>query len=176
MQKTLLLTALAAGMSISGFAQTPASMADQKFVKEAAVGGLAEVEMGKLAKDKGASDSVKQFGQKMVDDHSAVNEELKSLAKQKNIDVPTALDAKHQATVDRLSKLSGAAFDRAYSTEMVKDHEMDVKEFQKESTSASDADVKNFASKNLPTLQEHLKMARDMSSGKSGTSADRSKQ
>ena len=85
------------------------------------------------------------------------------MAKKKNIDLPTALDAKHQAVVDRLSKLSGAEFDRAYSTEMLEDHQEDVKEFQKQANSASDPDVKSFASNNLPTLQEHLKMARDMS-------------
>jgi len=149
------------------------------FVKEAAVGGMAEVELGKLAKDKGDSDTVKQFGQKMVDDHSKANDELKSLAKKKNIDLPTSLDAKHQAVVDRLSKLSGADFDRAYSTEMVKDHQEDVKEFQKEANSGTDSDIKNFASSTLPTLQEHLKMARELPRGKgksSNTSAERSKQ
>jgi len=154
-------------------------MSNQKsmqFAKEAAIGGMAEVELGKLAKDKGSSDAVKQFGQRMVDDHSKANDELKSVAKQKNIDLPTSLDAKHQAVVDRLSKLSGAEFDRAYSSEMLKDHEQDVKEFQKEANSGIDPDMKNFASKTLPTLQEHLKMAKDMNKGKSSTSADRSKQ
>jgi putative membrane protein len=169
MHSILLFSALAAGLAI---AQTP----DTKFVKEAAVGGMAEVELGKLAKDKGASDGVKQFGQKMVDDHGAANDELKSVAKKKNIDLPASLDAKHQATVDRLSKLSGAAFDRAYISEMLKDHQMDVKEFQHESGTASDPDIKGFAAKTLPTLQEHLKMIQDLSKNKPATSADRSKQ
>jgi putative membrane protein len=169
MRKLLLLSALATGVVL---AQT----ADTKFVKDAAVGGMAEVELGKLAKDKGASDGVKQFGQKMVDDHTAVNNDLKTVAKNKNIDLPTALDAKHQATVDRLSKLSGADFDHAYSTEMLKDHQTDVKEFQHEAQAGADPDVKSFASKHLPTLQEHLKMAQDLSKNKSSTTADRSKQ
>jgi putative membrane protein len=172
MRKSLLLSALVAGLGLAASAQT----ADQ-FVKEAAVGGMTEVDLGKLAKDKGSSDTVKQFGQKMVDDHSRINDDLKTVAKKKNIDLPTALDAKHQAVVDRLSKLSGAEFDRAYSTEMVRDHQEDVKEFQKQANSASDPDVKSFASNNLPTLQEHLKMAKDMSKGKpSRGTSDRSKQ
>jgi len=173
MRKSLLLSALVAGLSLGASAQT-----SDMFVKEAAIGGMAEVELGKMAKDKGSSDTVKQFGQKMVDDHTKVNDDLKSMAKKKNIDLPSALDAKHQAVVDRLSKLSGAEFDRAYSAEMVKDHQEDVKEFQKEANSATDPDVKSFASSNLPTLEEHLKMARDMNKGgkKSSTTADRSKQ
>lgn len=171
MRKSLLLSALVAGLSFGASAQT-----SDMFVKDAAIGGMAEVELGKLAKDKGASDTVKTFGQKMVDDHSKVNDELKAMAKKKNIDLPTSLDAKHQAVVDRLSKLSGAEFDKAYSSEMLKDHQLDVKEFQKQANSSTDADVKSFASKNLPTLEEHLKMARDMSKGKNSTSADRSKQ
>jgi len=160
----------------SGSAGHAMSNADQKFVKDAAVGGMAEVELGKLAQDKGSSEAVKNFGKRMVDDHSKANDELKSIASQKSIDLPTSMDAKHQATVDRLSKLSGAEFDRAYTNEMLKDHETDVKEFQKQSTSGSDPDLKNFASKTLPTLQEHLSMIRDISKNKSGTSADRSKQ
>jgi putative membrane protein len=172
MRKSLLLSALVAGLSLTASAQTA-----DPFVKEAAVGGMAEVDLGKLAKDKGSSDTVKQFGQKMVDDHTKINDDLKTLAKKKNIDLPTALDAKHQAVVDRLSKLSGAEFDRAYSTEMVKDHTEDVKEFQKQANSATDPDVKSFASNNLPTLQEHLKEARNMSKAKPSSGAsDRSKQ
>jgi putative membrane protein len=107
----------------------------QQFVKEAAIGGMAEVELGRLAADKASSDQVKKFGQRMVDDHGRANDELKTLAQNKNIDLPSSLDAKHQATMDRLSKLSGDAFDRAYMSEMVKDHRMDVNEFRNEAKS-----------------------------------------
>jgi putative membrane protein len=95
----------------------------------------------------------------MVDDHGKANDELKKLASQKGITLPTDLDAKHQATYDRLSKLSGADFDRAYMADMVKDHHEDVNEFRKESQSGSDPDVKAWAAKTLPTLEHHLQMA-----------------
>jgi putative membrane protein len=133
----------------------------QEFVKEAAVGGMAEVEMGKLAADKASSDEVKKFGERMVEDHGKANDELKTLAQNKNITLPTSLDAKHKATLDRLSKLSGESFDRAYMQEMVKDHKKDVNEFRTESKSGKDPDVKAWAAKTLPTLEEHLKLAQD---------------
>ena len=107
---------------------------DTLFVKNAAKGGLAEVELGQLAADHGASDEVKKFGQRMVTDHGKANDELKSLAQQKNITLPTELDGKHKATHDRLSKLSGAQFDRAYMQDMLQDHRKDVnikKEYQR---------------------------------------------
>lgn len=133
--------------------------ADQPFVHKAAMGGMAEVELGNLAQQKAASDQVKQFASRMVQDHGKANEELKLIASSKGIDLPTALDKKHQGDVDKLAKLSGAQFDRAYMSHMVDDHKKDVADFKKASTSAKDSDVKGFASKTLPTLQEHLQLA-----------------
>jgi putative membrane protein len=146
---------------------------DDHFVMEAANGGMAEVELGKLAADKASSDEVKKFGQRMVDDHGKANDELKKLAENKNITLPTAPDAKHKATMDRLSKLSGESFDRAYMQEMLKDHRKDVNEFRTESKSGKDPDVKAWAAKTLPTLEEHLKLAQNASKavGTSGTVA-----
>jgi putative membrane protein len=135
--------------------------ADEHFIKEAAIGGLAEVELGKLASEKAQSADVKRFGQKMVDDHGKANDELKTLAKDKNVTLPTEIDAKHKAVTDRLSKLSGDAFDRAYMQAMLKDHREDVAAFRTESKSGKDGDVKAWAAKTLPTLEEHLKMAQD---------------
>jgi len=141
------------------------------FAKKAAEGGLAEVELGRLASEKASNDRVKQFGQRMVDDHTKANKELKEAAKKDNIDLPTSLDKKDQAEVDKLSKLSGAAFDKAYMSHMVKDHEKDVNEFRKASRSSSSSDVKTFAEKTLPTLEEHLKMARDVHQEVAGSTA-----
>jgi putative membrane protein len=135
---------------------------DKAFVMKAAGGGLAEVELGNLAKDKAQSDQVKQFAQRMVDDHSKANDQLKSIAQQKNITIPTSLPAKEQAVKDRLSKLSGEQFDRAYMQHMLMDHKKDVAEFKKASTSAKDNDIKQFASSTLPTLQDHLKQAKEI--------------
>src|SRR5436305_10378664 len=133
--------------------------ADQTFVTKAAHGGLAEVKLGTLATQKAENPDVKAFGQQMVDDHSKANDELKQLASGKGITLPTDIDAKDQATYDHLSKLSGAAFDRAYMQHMVADHRTDVAEFRHESQSGGDSDVKAWAAKTLPTLEHHLQMA-----------------
>jgi putative membrane protein len=150
----------AADKASSGSSQLSAM--DKHFVRKAAEGGLAEVELGKLATQKASSDEVKKFGQRMVDDHSKANDQLKQLAQQKGVDLPTQPNAKDKATLDKLQKLSGEQFDKAYMQDMVKDHTKDVAEFQKESKSAKDPDIKNFASQTLPTLQDHLKEAKSI--------------
>ena len=134
---------------------------DQAFMNGAAQGGMAEVELGKLAKDQGSNDAVKNFGQHMIDDHSKANDELKDLASKKNVTLPTSLSAKDQGTKGRLSKLSGKAFDRAYIRDMVADHRKDGAEFRREANNGKDPDVKAWAAKTLPTLENHLKMAED---------------
>jgi putative membrane protein len=132
---------------------------DHDFIMDAAIGGLMEVELGRVAAQKGTSDAVKQFGQRMVDDHSKANEELMTLASSKGITLPTTLDDKHQKELTKMSAMSGAEFDRAYSKNMLSDHKKDVSEFEKESTRATDPDLKAFAAKTLPTLQQHLQLA-----------------
>lgn len=151
--------ALGNAATASGNGVPPLAAADRKFMHEAAMGGMTEVELGNLAQQKAASDQVKQFGAKMVEDHTKANEELKQIAKSKNMMVPPTLDKAHQKDVDKFSKLSGAAFDRQYTSFMVSDHKKDVRDFKKAADSAKDADVKSFATKTLPTLQEHLQMA-----------------
>ena len=205
---------------------------DQRFVQEAAEGGKAEVALGNLALQRAASDDVKQFAQRMVDDHSKANQELMELASQKNISIPHSSDAKaatggvkdtvtgvrdaardpravakeghtqadqqtasgrpatgdaaamsgdsltgkHRQLYDRLSRLSGAEFDREYMKEMVKDHNKTVSEFEKASQKSQDADLKAWVAKTLPTIREHQQMARDTSSkvgGKSSGTTDR---
>ena len=149
-------------------AQTPASgrsaaasksSADAAFMRQAANDGMAEVEHGRLATQNASSDDVKQFGQRMVDDHSKANDELKGLASQKNVTLPATMDAKHQAMQAKLAKLKGAAFDTAYMSHMVTAHGQAVALFQKEAKGGTDADAKAWAAKTLPTLQEHHKSA-----------------
>lgn len=140
----------------------PRKMDDKKFAKEAALGGLTEVELGKLAAQKASNDAVKQFGQRMVDDHSKANEQLKQIATKSNIEVPAALDSKHQSHIDKLAKLSGPAFDKAYVKDMVKDHQHDVDDFKSEAQNGSDPNIKQFAMQTLPTLQEHLNAVKDL--------------
>src|SRR5205807_8479023 len=123
----------------------PRKVDDKKFVKDSALGGLTEVELGKLAAQKGSSDAVKQFGQRMVDDHSKANDQLKEVAGKSNIEVPAALDSKHQSRVDKLAKLSGPEFDKAYLKDQVKDHQRDVSDFKSEAQNGSDPNIKQFA-------------------------------
>ena len=143
--------------------------ADQQFVKTVAMDNMAEAELGKLAAEKSSRDDVKQFAQKMVDDHSKANDELKSIATGKNMMWPDAVDAQHKAVHDRLSKLSGAAFDRSYVNEMVAGHRKAVAAFKMEAASGKDAEVKAWASKTLPTIEEHYKQAEALTKGAVGT-------
>ena len=134
----------------------PAKVDDKKFLKDAAMGGMTEVELGKLASQKATRDDVKQFAQRMVDDHSKANDQLKEVASKEGVSVPDSLDSKHQSRVDKLSKLSGEDFDKAYIKDQLKDHETDVREFNAEAQNGNDANVKSFASNTLPTQQQHL--------------------
>jgi len=158
-------------------ADSKSGMGDQAWVTKVAQGGMAEVELGKLATEKAASDEVKKFGQRMVDDHSKANNELKTLAQNKKITLPADIGPKEKALRDRLTKLSGAAFDRAYMQAMLADHRQDVPEFRKEANTGKDPDVKAFAAKTLPTLEEHLKLAEQATRavGTSGTKTKDSK-
>ena len=154
--------------------------ADRTFIMAAAAGGMAEVQMGKLATEKASSEDVKKFGQMMVDDHTKANNELMKIAKDKQLMAPHALKPQDQQTYDKLSKLSGEQFDRQYMETMVEDHTKDVAEFKKASQSASDPDVKEFATSTLPTLQKHLDDAKDihgkvMGHGPRGTSGTKEK-
>ena len=134
----------------------------RRFVKEAAEGSDAEVTLGKLAEEKGSSDGVKQFAKRMVDDHSKTREELKQAAEMAQIEVPSETPKKAKKAQDKLSKLSGADFDRAYTKMMVSDHKGDVKAFEREARNGAVPAVKNFATKTLPTLQEHVKIAEEL--------------
>jgi putative membrane protein len=147
------------------------AMGDAHFAKEAAQGGMAEVKLGQLAEEEGSNAAVKSFGKRMVDDHSKANDNLKQVASRESIALPSDLSAKDQATYDRLSKLNGTAFDRAYARDMVKDHETDIAAFQKEANGGKDDSLKSFASETLPTLQDHLKQAKEMMKSVGGTSA-----
>lgn len=135
--------------------------ADQRFVHEAAEGGMAEVELGKLASNKASSPTVKALAERMVTDHSKANDELKSLAASKNIMLPTDVGSMHKGKLDRFSKMSGDAFDRAYLGEMMSDHQKDIAAFKKEAQSGTDPEIKAWAAKTLPTLEAHLKAVQD---------------
>lgn len=139
-----------------------APMTDNEFMNEAAIGGMAEVELGKMASTKAKDADVKKFAQMMVADHTKANDELKTLATKLSATLPTEPDAKHKATMDELKGLSGAEFDKAYVAAQLADHEKTVKLFQTQAQSGTSADLKAFATKTLPTLQSHLEMVRKL--------------
>jgi len=135
---------------------------DQTFIKETAQGGMMEVKMGRLGAQKGHSEAVRQLGQKLVQDHSKANQELKLLASQKNVTLPTEVPTELQTMLAHLKSLEGAEFDKAFKKHALEHHQEDIQKFQKASESSPDGDVKAFAQKTLPVLQQHLKMAQDI--------------
>ncbi len=138
--------------------------ADSSFMMMAATGGMNEISLSNQALTKSSNDDVKSFAQKMVVDHTKAGDELKQVAMSKNVTLPNEPDAKHKKAAAKMSSMSGAAFDKDYIKTMVKDHEKTVAMFQKEINSGKDADAKAFAQKTLPTIQEHLEMARGLMS------------
>lgn len=158
---TLGMTLLAGGLLIAipgANAATTVSTTDQGFILAAAQGGMTEVKLGELAAQNGKRDDVKVFGQMMVKDHTAINDDLKALAAQKGVTLPDSLDAKHQAMVDKMAALTGSAFDDAYIATMIKGHERDAKAFKAETVETKDADIKSFVDKSIPVVDEHLKL------------------
>jgi len=133
---------------------------DNEFAVEAASGGLMEVELGTIAAQNASSPKVKEFGQRMVRDHSKANEELKAIAMRKNITLPTTPGDKHQHHIDELKAKKGADFDKAYMSMMVEDHNEDIKKFENEGQTGKDADIKAFAAGKVTVLKEHLEMAK----------------
>ena len=139
--------------------------AAQQFITKAIQGNLAEVSLGKLAQDKGNGDGVRSFGQMLVTDHSSANEKAIAVAKDIGVQPPTEPSKAQKATYDKLSKLSGAAFDREFIKHMVDDHKKDIREFQAASK-LKDERVRSFAQETLPTLQKHLDRAQSLASAK----------
>jgi putative membrane protein len=154
--------------ALAGAEPAPETIDARTFLEAAAKGGMAEVDLGKLAEERGSNVEVKRFGARMVSDHGRANIELAALAKRKGVMLPEGADQDHLALRDRLSKLSGDAFDRAYMREMKKDHEHDVAEFLEASESVNDADVRTFASDTLPTLKQHLDEAQCLDTALNG--------
>jgi putative membrane protein len=157
--------AVSVGWWLTGATMAQATKAgdkDQQFLRRAASDGLAEVQLGQMAAERASNPEVQHFGQRMVADHTKANQELMALAQSKNLSTPKDIDKKHQKTAEALGKKRGTSFDRDYMRDMVKDHEKAVQLFTTEANEGRDADIKAFASKTLPTLQEHLQMARQL--------------
>jgi putative membrane protein len=135
---------------------------DQEFAQKAAEGGLLEVRLGELAQQQAKDEHVVQFGQRMVQDHGQANEKLMAIAEQKAIQLPQELSGDAQQKYEEMQQLSGAEFDEAYMDDMVEDHEKDVELFEQQAGSGEDADLRAFAEETLPTLREHLELAKEV--------------
>jgi putative membrane protein len=146
-------------MSTGQGQQQQVAQKDIDFAKKAAGDGMAEVKLGELAQQQAESDQVKQFGQRMVDDHGKANEKLKAIAEQKGIDLPQKMPDEAQQTYDQLQKKSGQEFDQAYMDKMVEDHHKAIDLFQQEAKGGQDPELQSFAEQTLPTLQQHLDLA-----------------
>ena len=164
---TIISIVAAALVALTGSAAAQVQLVsdqDREFVNKAATGGLAEVELGRIAAQRAARPSVRSFGERMVTDHGRSSEQLASLARSKGIEVPTALEPSQQAVRDRLSSLSGNDFDRDYMSEMVRDHTEDIALFERAAETSTDPDLKAWATRSLPMLREHLALARQVNS------------
>lgn len=138
---------------------------DYKFVTEATEGGTMEVGLSHLAADKSVNASVRDFANRMVTDHSKANDELAHLVAQKGAAPPEISQKKQEKMTERLGKLNGTEFDKAYMKDMLSDHKKTVKLFENESIAAEDPDLKAWVNKTLPTLQDHLRMAQSVYDG-----------
>jgi putative membrane protein len=169
------------------------SRSDEKFIKDACLGGLMEVHMGKLGVQKAQNAQLKQYAQRLIDDHTKANTELKQLASSKGLTLPDSHEGissttesadrtqvrekadaeshKEHAAIKKLEGLSGTEFDREFVRLAVNDHQKDIKEFEKAAKNADDTELKSFAAKTLPTLREHLQQARSLQSQVSATGA-----
>jgi putative membrane protein len=149
--------AMVAGAAFQADAATESSSHQKAFMTTAIQGDMAEVQMGKLAQERGASAKVKQFGQTLVTDHSANLDKAKQVASSLNITPPSQPSSKEQAVYEKVSKLSGPSFDRAFAKDMVRDHEKDIAMFKKEAKGSGP--VAQYAQQTLPTLHKHLQIA-----------------
>ncbi len=156
---------------MNGLNSGEASQADKMFVSRALQGDMAQIEFGQLTLQKSNNDQVKQFAQKMIDDHSQLVEQVKAFAKQIRVEMPTQVAKKDKASLAKLQQLSGPEFDRAYIEEMVKDHKRYMSEFQMEGSTGQDEAVKNAASQMSQMIAQHLQMIEQIAKDQKGTQA-----
>lgn len=159
--RKLTTSCLAAGLVglVAGQASAELSSADRSFAMKAASGGMAEVQAAQMAKQKADSSQVKTFADRMISDHTQANNDLQQIAQQENLTLPSEPSKQQRSATQRIGGMTGAAFDRTYAQEEVRDHQQDIALFQQEANSGRDPALKQFAQKTLPTLRQHLQMA-----------------
>jgi putative membrane protein len=159
---SLVLGSVAMGFSHAAYAKVHHASPDTLFVKKAAAGGLTEVELGKIAQQNGESQDVKDFGAKMVTDHSKINDNLKAIAAKDSLTIPDKPTDDQQALIDKLGKETGKSFDNAYIRAMLKAHIGDKALFTEEASDTKNADLKQFATDSLQVIKEHLSMIQEI--------------
>ncbi|MDQ6618410.1 MAG: DUF4142 domain-containing protein [Pseudomonadota bacterium] len=159
----------------TGSSATKLDRGDRKFLENAALGGMKEVEAGRAASGKASDPAVKAFADRMVKDHGDANKKLMDIATSKGLTPASDLRGGDRRHIDKMSKMDADKLDRAYMKDMVKDHKKDIKDFEKEAKNGKDPDVKRFASDTLPVLQEHLRMAQDTESKLKGGGSARTR-
>jgi putative membrane protein len=145
--------------NVGGMKPDQQAAIDKMFVKKAMQGNIAEVQLGELTLQKSNNDQVKQFARKMIDDHTKLNEQMRSVALQLSVEIPTEVSKKDKSLMNKMQALSGTAYDQAYIKEMVKDHKQDLSEFRME---ASNGHVKDAATQGSKVISEHLQMAQQL--------------
>jgi putative membrane protein len=159
-------TTTATATATTGTTATMSTLAvsdkDKDFVTNAGKGGMAEVELARDGTTHATNANVKSFAQKMVDDHTKANQELTQLASSKGVTMPSEMEGTAKELKVRLMKLTGKSYDQAFIKQMVDDHTRVVADFEKETTEATDADLKKWVENTLPTLRDHLRMAKDL--------------
>jgi putative membrane protein len=144
----------------AGEPATSLSAGDRRFIEKVARDSMAEMRMGQLAKNRGLREEVKEFANRMVTDHRAVNDALRSLAAAKGVALPSQIAGKDQRAMDKLGRAVGPDFDRAYMSHVVSNHAKDVTAFRQEAENGKDPDVRDFAASKIATLEDHMRAAR----------------
>jgi putative membrane protein len=165
MRSKLICAVATAALVGSAALAAAADNASKKFITEAIEGNLSEVAVGKLAQEKGKSDGVRSFGQMLATDHADANQKAVSVASSLGVTPPSEPNAKQKAIYNKLEKLSGDAFDRAFIKDMVSDHKKDIREFEKEAKKPNDP-AAGYANETLPALKKHLDTAQSLAHGK----------
>jgi putative membrane protein len=159
---------------MNGTTQTgqPSAM-DRVFVTKAMQGNMAEIQLGQLTLQKSDNQQVKEFAQRMIDDHTQLQDQLKPVAQQLGVAVPDQVSKKDRSTMTKLQALSGSTYDQAYIRDMVKDHKQDLSQFQMEASSGQDQTVKDAATQGSKVIAQHLQMAQQLAKDQNVTMASK---
>ena len=157
--------------NVGGMKADQQAAIDKIFVKKAMQGSIAQVQLGQLTLQKSNNDQVKQFARKMIDDHTKLNEQMRPVAQQLGVEIPTEVSKKDKSLMSKMQALSGPAYDEAYIKDMVKDHKQDLNDFQMEASSGQDQTVKDAATQGSKVIAQHLQMAQQMAKDQNVTMA-----